>query len=68
MRLPRPRHVGRSNQHERKSALLSMLHELVYSPIFKHEAEHEHDEAERAEDEHGVDVVLAEAFGQPSEE
>ena len=45
-----------------------MLHEFMYCPVFKHEAEHEHDEAERAEDEHGTDVILAETFGQPSED
>jgi hypothetical protein len=45
-----------------------MLHEFMYSPVFKHEAEHEHDEAKRAKDEHGINVVLAEAFGQPSKD
>ncbi|KFY30643.1 hypothetical protein V494_08084 [Pseudogymnoascus sp. VKM F-4513 (FW-928)] len=55
MRLKRPRHIRRRDEQDDQTPMPRFPDQLVDSPVLEHEAEEEHEDAQRPEDDGGRD-------------
>lgn len=67
MCLEGPRHVRRRDEQHSDASGASRLHQLLYCPVLKHDAQREHQHAQRPVDDRRRDLSVSETLPEPAQ-